>query len=155
MSFNSISNQITDFPSVLASPEQLPGFWIFMYRVSPFTYLVSAVLSTGVAKNKVNCSSIELLHLDPPPGQNCSSYLDAYVKHAHANLINPEASSNCKLCPMKYTDQFLATLSIQFSDRWRNVGLLFVFVFFNIIAAIFLYWLIRVPKKSTKKEKKE
>jgi ATP-binding cassette, subfamily G (WHITE), member 2, PDR len=37
------------FCGVLASPKVFPHFWIFMYRVSPFTYLVDAMLSVGVA----------------------------------------------------------------------------------------------------------
>ena len=36
------------FCGVLAGPSVLPGFWIFMYRVSPFTYLVDGMLSTGM-----------------------------------------------------------------------------------------------------------
>jgi ABC-type multidrug transport system permease subunit len=42
------------------------------------------------------------------------------------------------------------------ADRWRNFGLLFVYVAFNVFGALFLYWLTRVPKKAKKvKAKKE
>ncbi|EDN03106.1 hypothetical protein HCAG_00970 [Histoplasma mississippiense (nom. inval.)] len=37
------------FCGVLATPDAMPGFWIFMYRLSPFNYFVSSVLSTGIA----------------------------------------------------------------------------------------------------------
>jgi ABC-type multidrug transport system permease subunit len=53
------------------------------------------------------------------------------------------------------TDTFLAQLNISYSDRWRNVGLLFVYIVFNVFAAVFLYWLIRVPKKRSRKIKEE
>jgi ABC-type multidrug transport system permease subunit len=122
-----------------------------MYRVSPFTYLVSAVLSTGLSGGKAECSSIELLTVDPPSGQNCSTYLDQYVDLYQANLLNPEANSGCEICSIRSTDAFLAQLSIKFSDHWRNVGLLFVYVGFNIVMALLLYWLIRVPKKWSRK----
>ncbi|PYH93948.1 hypothetical protein BO71DRAFT_484181 [Aspergillus ellipticus CBS 707.79] len=143
------------FNGVLATPSNLPGFWIFMYRASPFTYLVSSVLSVGIADNAVECSNIELLHIPPPAGENCSSYLDTYIRSSQANLINPGASTDCMVCTISNTNQYLSELSMSYSDRWRNVGILFVYVVFNAIAAVFLYWLIRVPKKKSVKEKKD
>lgn len=41
------------FCGVLASPDQMPRFWVFLYRASPLSYYVSAVLSTGPANIKV------------------------------------------------------------------------------------------------------
>ncbi|KAF9884827.1 hypothetical protein FE257_001243 [Aspergillus nanangensis] len=128
------------FNGVLASPTALPGFWIFMYRVSPFTYL---------------CSDYELLRIPPPDGQTCDKYLGPFAEGAGAQLLNPESTTECLMCTIKYTDQFLEQLQINFADRWRNVGLLFIYVAFNAVAAVFLYWLIRVPKRSTLKTKKE
>ncbi|GLA59934.1 hypothetical protein AtubIFM54640_011358 [Aspergillus tubingensis] len=143
------------FNGVLATPSALPRFWIFMYRVSPFTYLVSSVLSVGIAGNDVECSDIELLHIPPPTGQNCSSYLDTYVRNYQATLLNPEDNTECLVCSISKTDQYLSALSMSYSDRWRNVGILFAFIVFNAIAAVFLYWLVRVPKKKSVKEKDE
>lgn len=133
----------------------LPRFWIFMYRASPFTYLVSAVLSTGLAGTAMECSSIELMHIPPPAGQNCSSYLDTYAKTAGGKLINPAATTDCQMCAMSRTDQFLAMIDIYYSDLWRNVGVLFVYIVFNAAAAVFLYWLARVPKRWNRKSKGE
>lgn len=126
-----------------------------MYRISPFTYLVSSVLSVGLSGADVECSDIELLRLPPPNGQNCSTFLGPFAEMAQSQLLNPEADSECLMCTFKKTDQFLSTLSINYDDRWRNVGLLFVYIVFNAIAAVFLYWLLRVPKKKSRKEKEE
>jgi ATP-binding cassette, subfamily G (WHITE), member 2, PDR len=38
-------------------------------------------------------------------------------------------------------------------ERWRNFGIMWLFIVFNVAGALFLYWLTRVPKKS-KTEKK-
>ena len=126
-----------------------------MYRVSPFTYLVSAVLSTGLAGSEAVCSDIELLKVNPPDGQTCEEYLGGYVKGAQANLLNPSAKTGCEVCSITSSDQFLAQLQIYYSDHWRNVGLLFAYIIFNVIAALFLYWLARVPKKWSRKVKEE
>ncbi|TAQ84014.1 hypothetical protein B7494_g7660, partial [Chlorociboria aeruginascens] len=48
------------FNGVFQTPIALPGFWIFMYRISPLTYLVSAIASTGLSGRTVTCSSKEL-----------------------------------------------------------------------------------------------
>ncbi|KAL1964841.1 hypothetical protein VTN77DRAFT_6343 [Rasamsonia byssochlamydoides] len=142
------------FCGVLATPTALPGFWIFMYRVSPFTYLVSAVLSTGLAQTKVVCAENEILRLAPPAGQTCGGFLGPYMSYAGGYLVNnPSNTTVCEFCTVSTTDAFLAQLDIYYSDRWRNVGILFVYVGFNIVGAIFLYWLARVPKKRTLKEK--
>ncbi|KUJ09554.1 putative ABC transporter [Mollisia scopiformis] len=134
------------FCGVLIGPSLLPRFWIFMYRVSPFTYLVSAVLSTGLANAPVTCSSIELLHFEPLANTTCSSYLSSYLETAGGYLANPSATSDCSYCPLKDTNAFLSLLSSSYDTRWRDFGLLWVYVVVNIALAMFWYWLARVPK---------
>lgn len=124
-----------------------------MYRVSPFTYFVSAVLSVGLAQTDVNCSSMELLTLSPPtPGGTCRSFLYNYTTYAGGRIINPDATANCQFCSLATTDDFLAAENIYFSDRWRDIGILFAYCGFNVLAAIALYWLARVPKGNRVKE---
>lgn len=139
--------------SVLASPSAMPHFWIFMYRLSPFTYLVSSVMSVGVGQTTVHCASNEVLRITAPPGQSCSSYLGPYMHYAGGQLLNSASPSQCEYCPMSTTDQFLAAVNISYGDRWRNIGILFVYIVFNFLGALFLYWLIRVPKKSKRAAK--
>jgi ATP-binding cassette, subfamily G (WHITE), member 2, PDR len=144
------------FCGVLAGPAALPGFWIFMYRVSPFTYLVSSLLSTAVSGTTVTCAANEVLHITPPDNQTCIDYLRGYIKTAGGYLVNENARSDCQFCSVKSTDVFLASVSSYWSDAWRNFGILFAYIAFNVAGAVALYWLLRVPKKDfKKKEKKE
>lgn len=140
--------------SVLATPDVMPRFWIFMYRVSPFTYFVSAVLSNGVGNSDITCSASEILELVPPTGDTCQEYLGSYADTFGANLLNNASTTLCKICSASKTNQFLESLNIYYSDRFRNVGILFVYIVFNCFGAVFFYWLARVPKK-IKKEKEE
>ncbi|KIY49372.1 pleiotropic drug resistance protein PDR [Fistulina hepatica ATCC 64428] len=128
------------------------GWWIWMYRVSPFTYFVSGMLSTAVAHNTVTCSSIELTTVQPPSGQTCGEYLDSYIAAAGANLINANATSDCHVCSLSSTDQFLSALGISFSQAWRDFGILWVYIGFNVIATFFVYWWVRVPKNQKTQE---
>ncbi|KAH8819211.1 ABC-2 type transporter-domain-containing protein [Xylogone sp. PMI_703] len=139
------------FCGVLASPDTLPGFWIFMYRVSPFTYLISAMLSTAVANTNVICASNEYVHFDPVNG-TCAEYMSTYIGAAGGYLQNPDATTGCSFCTLSDTNAFLASVSSDFHDAWRNFGLMWVYIVFNVFAALFFYWLVRVPKTKKMQE---
>ena len=152
------------FCGVLAGPDSMPGFWIFMYRISPFTYMVSGMLSTAVANTDVICADNEFLPIQPPDNQTCAEYLKLYMQGgdgmpgAGGYLQDPDATSDCMLCPIDSTNAFLAGVGSDYNDRWRNFGLLWVYILFNIGAALFLYWLARMPKQGGlfgKKKKQE
>lgn len=125
-----------------------------MYRVSPFTYMVSGLLSVGLANTVVQCSSIEFLSFNPPAGQTCGAYMADYIAQAGGYLANETATTACEYCTILDTNTFLLAVSSSYADRWRNLGIIFAFIGFNVFAAIFFYWLARVPKKG-KKEKVE
>lgn len=127
-----------------------------MYRVSPFTYLVSSMLSSGVANNQVVCAGNEILHFNPPSGQTCMEYVAPYIKSAGGYLANGsgQSTSQCAFCPLDSTNTFLAQVASSYSTRWRDFGLLWVFIGFNVILAIFFYWLARVPKNFSWRKKK-
>ncbi|KAL4876947.1 ABC-2 type transporter-domain-containing protein [Aspergillus karnatakaensis] len=141
------------FCGVVATPDNMPGFWIFMYRVSPFTYMVSGMLSTAISGTSVVCDSIETLNMDPPSGSTCYEYLNPFVESFGGAIQNPNATSECAYCPMAKTDDFLASVMSYWGDAWRNFGLIWVYIAFNIVAAIGIYWLARVPKTPRKKTK--
>ena len=135
------------FCGVFATPQAMPGFWIFMYRVSPFTYLVQGMLSTGLSGTTVECSSVEYVTFDPAPGYStCLDYMSGYINAAGGYLLEPNATSNCQYCTISNTDTFLASINTYFSQAWRNFGLIWVYIIFNIAGAILIYWLARVPK---------
>jgi ATP-binding cassette subfamily G (WHITE) protein 2 (PDR) len=139
--------------SVVSTPDAMPGFWIFMYRVSPFTYLVSGMLSTAVSGTTATCSSIEMLVFNPPDGQTCYEYLNAYATRTGGYIDNPNATSACEFCTMSSTDTFLAEIFSYWDDAWRNFGIMWAYIVFNVVVALGVYWLARVPKGSKTKSK--
>lgn len=143
------------FNGILAGPDALPGFWIFMYRVNPFTYVVEGFLGTTLANAPITCASNEIVTFMPPNGTTCSEYLSDFLAAGHGKLLGDSGASTteCNYCAMSSTNDFLASITVKFANRWRDFGLVFVYVFFNIGAALFFYWLARVPKpKKIKKE---
>ncbi|GKT65447.1 ABC-2 type transporter [Colletotrichum tofieldiae] len=135
------------FCGVLANPDSIPRFWIFMYRISPFTYIVSGMLSTAVANTEVVCAANEFLHFDPPSGETCMQFMSDYIQQRGGYLFDNNATTDCQFCTIQYTNVFLAGVKSDYADRWRNFGIAWVYIIFNIFAALGLYWLARVPKK--------
>lgn len=143
------------FCGVLVSGSQLPGFWKFMWRVSPFTYFVEGMLGTAVANTNVVCADIEYVSFQPQNGATCGAYMQPYISVAGGYLQNPDATSNCSFCPIKDTNVFLSAFEIKYSNRWRDWGLIWVYIIVNVCGAIGLYWLARVPKKSKQAQEKQ
>lgn len=121
-----------------------------MYRVSPMTYIIGAIVSDGVGKQQVQCSDIEFLQFQAPANLTCKQYAGPFVEMAGGSIQNPNANQTCLYCPIAATDSYLETLTINYNERWRNFGLIWVFIIFNILAALTAYWLIRVSKTSLK-----
>lgn len=117
-----------------------------MYRVSPLTYLVSALLSTGLAGNPVQCSDLELLRFQPANGTTCEEYMAPYMEIAGGRLTDSMATDSCAFCPLSSTDVFLTSVNSFYNDRWENFGIFWAYIVFNIAASLAVYWLVRVPK---------
>ena len=139
---------ILTFNGVFQPPQALPGFWIFMYRISPLTYLVSGIVSTGLHDRKIVCSDREVAVMQPLPGTSCGAYLQKYATAAQGQIMNPSAMANCEYCPLSVADQQLSTNGIQWSERWRNFGIVWAYIIFNILGAVTLYYLFRVRRSS-------
>lgn len=133
------------FCGVLAGPNELPGFWIFMYRVNPFTYVVEGFLGSALANSPVHCASNEFLHFQKPDNASCEEYMQPYID-ATGGYLTPSGGGECSFCPMDETNAFLSGININFANRWRDFGFLWAYCVFNIAAAIGMYWLVRVPK---------
>lgn len=137
------------FCGILVSKTDLPGFWIFMYRVNPFTYLVGGFTAATLGEAPVTCADDELLPIKAPSSGSCESFLGSYIELA-GGYVARESSGDCLFCPVKDTSAFLANLDINFSERWRNFGLMWVYIGINIFLAMGCYWLLRVPKKRSR-----
>lgn len=136
------------FCGVGVARADLPSIWRdFMYRVSPMTYLVSGALTTGLHGSTVTCSSKEMVRVPGHDDLNCGSFLSAFVERMGGYVVDPWATGECRYCSMATTDQFLSQFDMSYNERWRNFGIGWAFILFNIAATCGLYWLARVPRR--------
>ncbi|KAF3023105.1 hypothetical protein E8E14_013473 [Neopestalotiopsis sp. 37M] len=134
------------FCGILAGPDTLPRFWIFMYRVNPFTYVVEGFMGNALGNSEVQCAANEVLTFSAPDNSTCADYMASYLENAGGYLITGLSEQSCQYCPIQSTNSFLASLNVDFANRWRDFGFVLAYCVFNILAAIGFYWLARVPK---------
>ena len=135
---------IVAFNGVFVPPNALPGFWIFLYRVSPLTYIVGALSGAALHGRPVVCAQSELSVFQPPGGQTCGTYLADFLSMAPGQLLNPAATQDCSYCPLSVADEFLASYDVTYDTRWRDFGIVWGFIAFNIFMTFALYYVFRV-----------
>jgi ATP-binding cassette subfamily G (WHITE) protein 2 (PDR) len=125
----------------------MPQFWVSMYRVSPLTYRISAMFSAAVAGIEIVCADEELLRFSPYPGQTCGEYMSSFISTSGGQVTNPTSTALCLFCPLRATDDFLATLDIYYGDRWWQFAVQIVSIARNVLGMIGFYWIIRVWRR--------
>ena len=134
------------FCGILATPEALPGFWIFMYRVSPLTYIVAALMASGLTNLEIQCAPNEIVHFDSPINLTCGDYMSTFLTNMGGTLLDSTASGTCSYCPMANANDYLAKIHAHLDEGWRNFGIMFAYIAFNIIGAMAIFYFARMPK---------
>ncbi|KAG5359982.1 Protein SNQ2 [Yarrowia sp. C11] len=132
------------FCGVMQPSNLMPGFWTFMYKLSPFTYIIQSYVGDVMHDRKITCLPREFSRFNPPSGQTCQEYAGKFLDMATGYLENPSATTECGYCPYTVADEFIAGVGIKYSYRWRNVGFICAYIIFNICAMVLCYYLARV-----------
>jgi ABC-type multidrug transport system permease subunit len=141
---------VITFNGVLQPLRQLTSFWHWMYYLSPFTWLISGLMSNSVSGTKIVCSSTEINVFNPPKGQKCLEYAGTFIQNAGA-IYNPNATMDCQYCRYSVADQYLASVNMSYADRWRNLGFLFAYIIFNVTMIFVAFWLTKVVRLNLSK----
>ena len=134
--FSFLFSFVVTFNGVLQPFRQL-GWWRWMYRLSPYTYLIEGLIGQAVGRSQVQCSPVEVVQIIPPSGQTCGQFMNPYISNAGGYLLNADATDSCNFCYISETDTFLySSFNIQYSHHWRNFGLLWAYVLFNVRSSL-------------------
>jgi len=71
--FSFLFSFVLTFNGVTQPFHQL-GWWTWMYRLSPYTYLIEGLLGQAIGRQEVNCVPIEPVTLNPP-SRACGEYM--------------------------------------------------------------------------------
>lgn len=87
----------------------------------------------AIGGQAIVCSSTELVSVNPPKGLTCGEYMNPFIELAGGYLTNTGDTEGCQYCPYKTADQYMySRFNITYSDHWRNLGIIFGFVAFNV-----------------------
>ena len=99
----------------IVQPFRLLGWWQWMYRLSPYTYLIEGqgprcacifhfwlhvfnCVTLAIGHQLINCSDEELVTLEPPSSQTCGKSMASYISSCGGYLTNPDTSTACQFC---------------------------------------------------------
>ncbi|KAI1353681.1 ABC-2 type transporter-domain-containing protein [Xylaria sp. FL0043] len=137
------------FNGVVQPYSMLPVFWRYWtYYVNPSTYWIGGVLAATLDGTPVQCEVAETARFDAPRGQTCGQYAGAFASSAGGYLLNPDARSDCQYCPYMSGNQYLATLNIDASEKWRDFGIFLAFCISNWALVYFFIYTVRIRKWS-------
>jgi len=123
-------------------------FWrSWLYQLVPYTRFVAAMVSTELHGLVIRCNSDEFAVFQPPSGQTCKAWAQDFVDAFGGYLDNPNAVNSCRYCQYSIGDEFFTPLNIQFSNRWRDVFIVFAYFIFNIFITIIASRFLRYAKR--------
>ncbi|KZT65216.1 hypothetical protein DAEQUDRAFT_716908 [Daedalea quercina L-15889] len=146
--FSFLFSFVLSFDGVLQPFREL-GWWRWMYRLSPFTYLIEAMLGQAIGRDKIVCASTELVTIEPPSNTTCGTYMAAFIESSGGYITNGDATSSCQYCAYSTTDAFLEeSFNIYYSHHWRDFGIFIAYIAFNVGCIFAFSWLFRFKSGS-------
>ncbi|KAJ5142545.1 uncharacterized protein N7515_001332 [Penicillium bovifimosum] len=143
---------LISFCGVLVPYAQIVTFWRYwIYWLNPFNYLMGSMLVFTLFDREVKCKEVEFAKFDTPNGTTCGEYLSDYMQSigSRMNLINPEATSGCRVCEYTRGADYLFTLNLKdYFYGWRDAGIVALFVC-SSYALVFI--LMKLRTKASKK----
>lgn len=122
-----------------------------MYYLNPFNYLMGSMLVFTLFDAEVQCNEDQFAIFDTPNGETCASYLSEYLQGpgSRTNLVNPDATSGCRVCQYGRGSDYLHTLNLNdYYYGWRDAAIVALFAFSSYAL---VYVLMKLRTKQSKK----
>ncbi|ODV86076.1 hypothetical protein CANARDRAFT_197791 [[Candida] arabinofermentans NRRL YB-2248] len=119
----------------------IPSFWKYtVYYESPFTYFLQNLMSILFDGRAVICDNDEYALLSPQMGLNCGDYMKSYIADKGGYLKSATQIAFCTYCSYASGEEFTRQINMKYSQVWRNFGIFWIYVVFNVIAMLIGYY---------------
>ncbi|KAG2057552.1 hypothetical protein BDR06DRAFT_994992 [Suillus hirtellus] len=133
MYFETLIIPVMIFPAI--------NWWKWMYKISPYTYIIESLLGQAIGGDSIECS----LSLSTIEWLDAWQLNGSFIESAGGYLANPEATERYQLYFAKTADQFMySRFNIKYSNHWRNLGIVFGYVAFNVVAVFWFTYFMRI-----------
>ncbi|RMD42340.1 hypothetical protein DV735_g2793, partial [Chaetothyriales sp. CBS 134920] len=126
---------LISFCGALVPYSQIQPFWRYwMYYLNPFTYLMGSLMVFPLFQRPT-----------------CGDYLAEYMSTlgARANLTNPDALADCRVCQYRTGSDYLYTLNLKdYYYGWRDAAIV---ILFAVSSYALVYLMMRLRTKLAKK----
>jgi ABC-type multidrug transport system permease subunit len=114
------------------------------------TYLFGGLIIAVNANQHVICDSEDLLKFPPPSGQTCGDYAGEWARDTQANLTNPGATDECRVCQYMNGSQYLEGFNLNSgmlaNNIWAYWAVFMIFTVANVGFFYFFTWARSVKK---------
>lgn len=134
------------FNGVVRPYAQLPVFWRYwVYWIMPSTYWIGGVIAATLRDVKIQCGPTEAAYFNSPPGMTCGQYAQSFVESVGRGYItNPSATSDCGYCQYASGVEYMNTLNLSPSHKWKYLPIFLAFVISNWALVYFFVYTVRV-----------
>ncbi|ENH73484.1 ABC transporter ATP-binding protein/permease PDR18 [Fusarium oxysporum f. sp. cubense race 1] len=147
-----IISTMISFCGVLVPYSELQAFWRYwIYYLNPFTYLMGSLINFALFDKTIECTDSELAIFNPPANESCGKFLFNYLQGpgSGSNLLNPDATSDCRVCQYASGTDYLYTLNVKdFYYAWSDAAIVVIFV---LSSYGLVYGFMKLRTKATKK----
>jgi len=127
---------------------QMPAFYRdWLYQLNPMTRLIGAMVVTELHDLKVTCAQSELVVFEPPSGETCQQWAGNFIASVGGYVTNPNATASCEYCQYAVGDDYYTPLGLSFDDRWRDFGILCLFLVSNSLITLVASRFLRYDKR--------
>ncbi|KAI8147471.1 ABC-2 type transporter-domain-containing protein [Fennellomyces sp. T-0311] len=132
------------FAGMAQTVYSLPRFWsAWMYWLDPFHYVMEGFAVNQLEALTITCRDKDLFKFTPPTNQSCGDYMQDFFSNGGSGyLADPSSTTECEYCTYSTAeDYYSTTFDWHASNKWRNIGIICIYVVFNLIVfGGLVYW---------------
>ncbi|KAF9165539.1 hypothetical protein DFQ26_009790 [Actinomortierella ambigua] len=122
------------FSGVMMPYNLMPEFWrSWLYWLDPYHYVIEGLVAAQLHGVPVRCKPDEFSVFPAPAGQTCGEYTADFLSRNTGYINNPNATTNCEYCQYSVGDDYFEPMGMSYSNIWRNFGILWIYVVFNVV----------------------